>query len=84
LILQSFIKISSVFEATNLFSLSNEDILTDNGVSSINNSTPVSFSNNEIFLHSRQISFHLNSSVGKSITLEVNSLTVSAASFGIA
>ena len=76
------IKSSRVFAATNLFSQSKDEILTERGVSSINNSTPVNFSKSEIFLPSLPINFPLNSSLGKSIIFEVNSLTVSAATLG--
>ena len=75
---------SRVFAAINLFSLSKDEILTLNGVSSIKSSTPVNFSKSEIFLPSLPISFPLNSSLGRSIILEVNSLTVSAAILGSA
>ena len=59
-----------------------EESFTHPGVSSISNSTPVVFSKNEIFLHSLQINFHLNSSFGKSTVLVVNSSMFWVANFG--
>ena len=72
----------SIVAAIYLFSLSKDETLTVNGVSSTISSTHVIFSKYQIFLPSLPISFPFISSLGRSILLVVNSSTLFTATLG--